>query len=383
MSDSCWYNRKKIYFSLTLVFIIFTILTGNKVHAKDEGLHGLIFYDENNNGKYDENEKGIPGIYIKLLDKSGERIRNKDTNEAISVTTDKDGKFDFSEYSGEIISVKKPANIKKLIYDNFRDEKGYLNITLTKENRYYRIAAGGNSEEIKSLNEKAEDTDNEKWYPVITTLKTAIVGILFTFILGMLLVRVALNIKSKTLRIIFDVFMTLPLVLPPTVIGYMLLKVFGLNSPIGKMFLELFDFKIVFSWESTVIAAVLLSLPLMYRSTLGAIEQVDSNLVYAARTLGFKEGKIFWNILLPNAFTGVAAATILAFARGMGEYGATSMIAGNILGKTRTLPIAVAVSTAAGEDNKAKFYVTVILIMAFILISLMNIITYKISSRRK
>jgi len=124
----------------------------------------------------------------------------------------------------------------------------------------------------------------------------------------------------------------------------------------------------VFSWPATVLAAVVISFPLMYRSARGAFEQVDLNLLYAARTLGLREGTIFWRILLPTAAPGVISGAILAFARGLGEFGATIMIAGNIAGETRTLPVAVYSSVVAGDWTTAGFYVAVIIGIALLVI---------------
>lgn len=217
--------------------------------------------------------------------------------------------------------------------------------------------------------------------PIFTSLKTAFVGIFFTFIIGILLVRFVSSLKNKTLKYFFDGILTLPLVLPPTVMGFFLLKIFGINSFIGKFFLKVFNYKIIFTWEATVIASVCLSIPLMYRTTLGAVEQVDKNIVYVARTLGFTERKIFWKILLPNSISGILSATILSFARGFGEYGATSMIAGNILGKTRTLPIAVATAVGSGNDEIAGVYTLIIVCISLILVFAMNYYTIKLFSK--
>ena len=118
------------------------------------------------------------------------------------------------------------------------------------------------------------------------------------------------------------------MVLPPTVAGFFLLMIFGVKRPLGQLFLELFGVKIVFSWAATVIAAVAISFPLMYRAARGAFEQVDVTLIYAARTLGFSESRIFWKVILPSAMPGVLSGAILAFARGLGEFGATAMLAG-------------------------------------------------------
>jgi molybdate transport system permease protein len=144
---------------------------------------------------------------------------------------------------------------------------------------------------------------------------------------------------------------------------------------VGKFFLDFFSARIAFSWAATVIAAVTISFPLMYRSCRGALEQVDPNLVYAARTLGLSEWAIFCRVSLPTALPGVASGAVLAFARCLGEFGATAMLAGNIAGKTRTLPLAVYSSVAAGEMDESYGYVLIIVIISFAVVALMNYFT--------
>jgi molybdate transport system permease protein len=141
---------------------------------------------------------------------------------------------------------------------------------------------------------------------------------------------------------------------------------------VGGFFLNFFAVKIAFSWGATVLAAVAISFPLMYRSARGALEQVDPNLIYAGRTLGMGEWAIFWKVSLPTALPGVASGAVLAFARGLGEFGATAMIAGNIAGKTRTLPLAIYSAVAGGDMKTAWNYVIVIVLFSFIVVALMN-----------
>ena len=172
-----------------------------------------------------------------------------------------------------------------------------------------------------------------------------------------------------------DGILTLPLVLPPTVAGFFLLYLFGVKRPLGKFFLEFFGVKIAFSWGATVLAAVVLSFPLMYRSARGAFEQVDPNLANAGRTLGMSEWRIFRHILFPNAISGILSGGILAFARGLGEFGATAMIAGNIAGKTRTLPLAVYSEVAAGDMQGAYKYVCILVLLSFLVVTGMNYAT--------
>lgn len=208
--------------------------------------------------------------------------------------------------------------------------------------------------------------------PILVSIKTASLSIFITFFLGLIFAKLIIEIKNETLRNILDGIFILPLVLPPTVAGFMLLYIFGVRRPIGQFFLEYFSVKIAFSWGATVLAAVVMSFPLMYRSAKGAFELVDSNLIYAARTLGMSEWKIFWKVMMPVAMPGVISGGILAFARGLGEFGATAMIAGNIAGKTRTIPLAVYSAVSAGDMEAAGYYVSIIMALAFLIILSMN-----------
>jgi molybdate transport system permease protein len=216
--------------------------------------------------------------------------------------------------------------------------------------------------------------------PIFISLKTAVWAIFITFFLGVFTARAVVSLKNQRIKVILDGLLTLPLVLPPTVAGFFLLSIFGRNRPIGKFFLNSFGIKLTFSWLATVLAAVVISFPLMYRSARGAFEQVDSTYLYAARTLGMSEREIFWRVQMPTAMPGILSGGILAFARGLGEFGATAMIAGNIAGKTRTLPLAVYSAVAASDMTTARFYVLIICAVSFTSVILMNLIS---SPRRK
>jgi len=213
--------------------------------------------------------------------------------------------------------------------------------------------------------------------PILISLKTASAAIALTFLLGLFVARWIVNMKSEKSKMVLDGILTLPLVLPPTVVGFILLLIFGVNGPVGKFLLDFMGVRIVFSWEATVIAAVVISFPFMYRSARGAFEQVDQNLIMAARTLGMSERRIFWRIILPLALPGVAAGSILSFARGLGEFGATAMIAGNIANVTRTLPLAIYAEVAAGNMQTAKYYVIVVLAISFVVVVSTNYFTVR------
>lgn len=210
--------------------------------------------------------------------------------------------------------------------------------------------------------------------PIFISIKTGVVSIIITFFLGLWLARLVVNLKSERLKVVLDGLFTLPLVLPPTVAGFFLLYLFGANRPVGAFLLKVFDYKLVFTWQAAVLAAVVISLPLMYRSARGALEQVDENLIFAGRTLGLSEKTIFWKITMPAAMPGVMSGGILAFARGLGEFGATAMIAGNIAGKTRTLPLAIYSEVAANHMDEAGKYVLMIVAVSFFIVAAMNLV---------
>ena len=199
--------------------------------------------------------------------------------------------------------------------------------------------------------------------PLLISLKTVVVATIITFILGIAAARWMAHYSGKFKNLIDGLFIS-PLVLPPTVVGLGLLLLFGKHGPIGE-FLSLFGSTIVFSWPATVISAVVMSFPLMYMTSRGAFEQVDSHLEDAARTLGASEWRVFWSVTLPLAWSGVAAATVLSLARALGEFGATLMLAGNIPGKTTTIPVAIYFSIQAGDMNQALVLVGIVLVIAF------------------
>jgi molybdate transport system permease protein len=206
--------------------------------------------------------------------------------------------------------------------------------------------------------------------PLWISLATTCAATVATFFLGMLAARLMYGLRGG-LRAWIDGLLTLPLVLPPTVVGFFLLLLLGRRSIIGHA-LEQIGIVIVFSWPATVIAATVVAFPLMYRTTLGAFEQVNPHLLDAARTLGASEWVVFRRVLLPMAAPGVLAGTVLAFARALGEFGATLMLAGNIPGRTQTMPIAI-FSAAEGGDMKVAFlWVTMIVMLSFAIIRLLH-----------
>nr|WP_304259296.1 molybdate ABC transporter permease subunit [Phascolarctobacterium succinatutens] len=215
------------------------------------------------------------------------------------------------------------------------------------------------------------------WSPLWISLHTAAATITIVFFIGVIIAWWVERLQSQSLKIFADAVITLPMVLPPTVAGFFLLYFFGNNRFLGQLIYQLTGIKIAFSWLATVLAAAVISLPLMYRSARGALSQVDKGMLEAARSLGMTEWRIFWRIHLPNALPGIIAGGLLAFARGLGEFGATAMIAGNIAGRTRTLPLAVYSAVAAGDWDAAGWYVAVIVGICLLVVIGLNIYLYK------
>ena len=206
--------------------------------------------------------------------------------------------------------------------------------------------------------------------PLWISLKTAFLATIITSIIGIFISYKMANYKGRGRGLIDGVF-TLPLILPPTVIGFFLLLICGKNGFVGKIFMS-FNKNIIFSWSATVIAATVVAFPMMYRTCRSAFEQIDKKMISAARTLGLSETKIFFKIAIPLAWPGIIGGLVLSFARALGEFGATLMIAGNIPGKTQTMPVAIFFAVEGGDMNKAMLWVLIIVAISFIMIFLLN-----------
>ncbi len=215
------------------------------------------------------------------------------------------------------------------------------------------------------------------WSPLWISLHTAAATIAVVFFLGVVLAWWVERLQHESVKIVVDAIITMPMVLPPTVAGFFLLLFLGNNRFLGQLYYQLTGSNIAFSWLATVLAASVISLPLMYRSARGALSQVDKGMLEAASSLGIPEWRIFWRIHLPNALPGIIAGGLLAFARGLGEFGATAMIAGNIAGRTRTLPLAVYSAVAAGDWDAAGWYVAVIVGICLLVVIGLNWYLYK------
>ena len=214
------------------------------------------------------------------------------------------------------------------------------------------------------------------WSPLWISIKTGIVATIISFFLGLWAARRVIRKDYRT-KSILDGILTLPMVLPPTVAGFFLLLIFSRRRAFGIFLNDTFDIQVVHTWLGCIIAATVIAFPLMYRNARAAFEQIDANLVYAGRTLGMSELAIFWHIVVPTAGPGIASGTILTFARAMGEYGATSMLAGNIPGKTGTVSQRIAMVIQDGDYATAGFWVVIVLVIAFFAVFLINMITGK------
>ena len=226
------------------------------------------------------------------------------------------------------------------------------------------------------MDEMMEILKNLDWSPLFISIKTGIVATIFSFFLGIYAARKVVK-TTPGKKAIIDGILTLPMVLPPTVAGFFLLLIFSRRRPFGIFLFEQFGIKVVQTWLGCIIAATVISFPLMYRNARAAMEQIDVNLIYAGRTLGMSDTEIFWKVVIPTAGPGIASGTILTFARALGEYGATSMLAGNIPGKTGTISQKIAMVIQDGDYMTAGVWVVVVMVIAFLVIFLMNLISGK------
>lgn len=215
---------------------------------------------------------------------------------------------------------------------------------------------------------------NLDWSPLFISLKTGIVATFISFFLGIYAARKVVK-TTPGKKAVIDGILTLPMVLPPTVAGFFLLLIFSKRRPFGIFLYETFDIKVVQSWLGCIIAATIIAFPLMYRNARAAFEQLDVNLIYAGRTLGMSDIRIFWKVVIPSAGPGIASGTILTFARALGEYGATSMLAGNIPGKTGTISQKIAMVIQDGDYATAGVWVAIVMLIAFLVIFSMNFIS--------
>ena len=207
--------------------------------------------------------------------------------------------------------------------------------------------------------------------PLFVTLKTTLTALIIVFVLGLLAAYLCLKIPSRARGIVDSIF-TIPMVLPPTVCGFILLIICGRNTEFGRFFIDI-GFPLIFSWQATVIAAVVVAFPLMYRSALGAFESLNNEMLECAKTLGWSNARIFFKLMLPLSWSSIAAGTVLAFARALGEFGATLFLAGNYVGVTRTIPIAIYFEWMNGNNEIAWFWTAIVIAISFVSILLINL----------
>ena len=217
--------------------------------------------------------------------------------------------------------------------------------------------------------------------PLWVTLRTTGLAIVLIFVLGLAAAYFTLRLPPRV-QDAFDSIFTIPMVLPPTVCGFLLLLAFGRSTALGQWFIDV-GFPLVFSWQATVIAAVIVAFPLMYRSARGAFENLDPNMLDAARTLGWSDPRIFFRIMLPLSWSSIAAGTVLAFARALGEFGATLFLAGNYAGVTRTIPIAIYFEWMNGNTDVAVFWTIVIIMFSFVVILFINLWSRRTTKYRR
>ena len=213
---------------------------------------------------------------------------------------------------------------------------------------------------------------NIDWYPLLNSLRIAAISCVLVFFTGIFFASYAAKLP-RTIKGVLDVILTLPMVLPPTVCGYFLLLVFGVKRPLGAFLLQ-FGVKFVMTWYGGVLAAAVVAFPLMYRTARGAFESFDKNLDYAGQTLGLSNTYIFWRVRMPACRQGILAGTVLAFARALGEYGATSMLIGYTPGRTATISTTVYQLWRTDDEAGAFFWVLVNLAISTVVLLTVNLL---------
>lgn len=211
------------------------------------------------------------------------------------------------------------------------------------------------------------------WYPLFNSLRIAVISTIVTFFLGIFAAWYVAKLP-RGVKGVLDCVLTLPLVLPPTVVGFFLLKLLGPKGPVGSLILELWDKKLTMTWYASIFAVVIVTFPLMYRTVRASFESVDRSLLYAGKTLGRSNTWVFWRVLMPVSKQGLLAGTVLAFARGLGEYGATSMVSGYTPGRTATISTTVYQLWREGNDALAYRWVGVNLAISLAVLLAINLL---------
>ena len=213
---------------------------------------------------------------------------------------------------------------------------------------------------------------NIDWYPLINSLRIAAISCVLVFFLGIFFAYYAARLP-RVIKGLLDVVLTLPMVLPPTVCGYFLLLLFGNRRPLG-IFLAQFGIQFVMTWYGAILASTVVAFPLMYRTARGAFESFDKTLAYSGQTLGLSNTYIFWRIRMPVCRQGILAGMVLAFARALGEYGATSMLVGYIQGRTATISTTVYQLWRTNDESGAFFWVMVTLAISGVVLLAVNLL---------
>lgn len=210
-------------------------------------------------------------------------------------------------------------------------------------------------------------------FPLYNSIRIALISSVFTFFLGIFFAYYIKRLPGS-IKGVLDVILTLPLVLPPTVIGFFILKILGPNSNFGGFWVEIFGSSLVMKWYSAIFATIIVTFPLMYRTARGDFESFDENLKYAGQTLGKSNTWIFWRIIMPNCRQGILAGLVLSFARALGEYGATNMVSGYTPGRTATISTTVYQLWRTGEDLLAYKWVLINIAISFTVLVIINIL---------
>ena len=218
------------------------------------------------------------------------------------------------------------------------------------------------------------------WYPLYNSLRIAAISCVLVFFAGIFAAYYVARLP-RAVKGILDVILTLPMVLPPTVVGYFILLVFGAKRPLG-IFLAQYGIKFVMTWYGGVLAAAVVAFPLMYRTARGAFESFDDTLAYSAQTLGLSNTYIFWRIRMPYCRQGILAGTVLAFARALGEYGATSMLIGYTPGRTATISTTVYQLWRTNDEAGAFFWVMVNLGISAVVLLIVNMLERRTTGGR-
>ena len=214
------------------------------------------------------------------------------------------------------------------------------------------------------------------WYPLFNSLRVALISCATVFFLGIFAAYYVARLP-RAVKGVLDVVLTLPMVLPPTVVGYFLLLLLGAKRPLGLFFAQHFGVRLVMSWYSAIFASIVVAFPLMYRTARGAFESFDETLAWSAQTLGRSNTWIFWRVRMPCCRQGILAGTVLAFARALGEYGATSMLAGYTPGKTATIATTVYQLWRTNEERGAMQWVLVDVASSAVVLLAVNLLERK------